>query len=189
MNKQPVTTLRILINIFSISVLGSCALAIIILYFLLRPQQSPMDATQFNTNRQTALDTTPITQIIPKQVGDFALQEFTNNETNQNIQQNIFAIYKNNYYQAVHLTAQLSINTPDYRPFLSLGTMCGECGGKVKLYTKAPTSYGYAFCACMGFAQHTLAWINGHWLLGISSASTLQGDGNTLLNFANNYPY
>ncbi|MBI1279683.1 MAG: hypothetical protein GC179_16265 [Anaerolineaceae bacterium] len=192
MTKPPISTSRVLINLFSLAILGFCALIVIIpvvLIFALRSPQNPIDATQFNPNRQAILDTTSVTQIIPKQVGSFALQESTNHEARENIQQDIFAIYKNNAHQTVYLNVLQTSNLTEYRSFLSQGANCGDCAGTAKLYTKAPTSYGYAFCACIRFAQHTLSWLNGNWVISVSTASTLQSDGETLLNFIKNYPF
>jgi len=156
-----------------------------------RSPGNPIDPSQFSTNRQPMADDIPDEEIAPPQVGEFVLHEVVDNlQFASHPERYVFATYQTSDGKMVRITALLF--SDDSRPresILTTGTQCGDCMGSAQVSTDGDIPYGYAFCGCIGFAQHTFNWVNGRWVLSVEAASTFQSDGATLIEFVNSYPF
>jgi hypothetical protein len=151
-----------------------------------------IDADQFSANRRVLPDDASDEMIAPNQVGNFMLESNRHPDPPlpTGIPQLLFAVYETKGGQSISLRASLVSDNRYRQNALSNGTNCGDCAGSLaQLYSKLNISYGYAFCGCWHYAQHTLNWTSGNWVLSATAASTFNTDGQTLLQFVNNYPF
>jgi hypothetical protein len=186
------SVLRGIAFLFFLAILAMALLAIMIscYFFSALRHRTSIDPAQFSTSRQTMADDIPDEQITPPQVGEFVLQEiYVNVQFASNVDRHIFATYQTSDEEMVRITALLFTDSNALESLLSRGTDCGDCAGSAQVFRDADIPYGYAFCGCFGFAQHTFNWMNGRWVLSVEAASTLKSDGSTLIEFVNSYPY
>jgi hypothetical protein len=180
-----VLAINFVLNIFG------CSLTSLFTY-IFNSSPSQIDLSQFNTNRISLAEDAAEEVIMPSQVGNFLLDSIQNNDEYMppEFQRDLFAQYKTQSGEEIRLSASL-ISDDRYRTnMLYTGESCADCGSKPAQVNTTPNmSYAYAFCGCWNFAQHTLNWTNGHWVLSASAASTLHTDSSDLLKFVNDYPH
>jgi hypothetical protein len=101
------------------------------------------------------------------------------------------AVYRDANDKPIKLEVQA---VPDKSPALQdlFANFADRAGGKdagatvIKLHPESPIPYGYGVYSATTYVYYEFTWINGDWIIRVS---TREAGGESLLRFANSYPF
>ncbi len=152
---------------------------------------TPLDQ-QFNLRRKALADDAPGGLILQELVEDYHRISFDPGTLDTpGALRHGTAVYQDVDGKPIKLEVQA---VPGQSPtlqdlFASFGNRAGgdDAGATViALHPESPFPYGYGVYSGATYVYYEFTWINGHWIIRVS---TREASGESLLRFANSYPF
>lgn len=150
---------------------------------------TPLDE-RFNMRRQPLADDAPGGLLLRERAGDFKRQSLNTDTLDiPSAARHGTAIYLDFEGKPIQLEVQLLGSA---KPTIAdiFADFATRAGGKdstaIKLHPESRIAYGYGVYSAPNYTYHEFSWINGNWIIRVA---TREAGGESLLRFANGYPY